>query len=125
MHARAPSFLRWVVSTMNVPEGYAALPRVELGAPRPVGRPRAPAGSQDKSRHFMLQLNVGWTEKLKPTVNEKGSDVKITSELAGPRTLDTGQLCACFALKDPRNASWLNRNTVSYTHLTLPTILLV
>ena len=36
-------------------------------------------------------------------------------ELAGPRTLGTGQLCACFALKDTRNASWLNRNIIEGT----------
>ena len=62
-HARACAEKLWVVSTMNVPEGYATLPRVELQAPRPVGRPRGPAGSQDRSRHFMLRLNVGWTEE--------------------------------------------------------------
>lgn len=97
---------------MNVPEGYATLPRVDLQAPRPVGRPRGPAGSQDRSRHFMLRLNVGWTEEQKLTVKEKGADTKITRELVGPRTLATGQLCACFALKAPRNASWLNRNVI-------------
>ena len=48
-------------------------------------------------------------------MKEKGADTKITRELAGPRTLGTGELCAGFALKDPRNASWLNRNVVEGT----------
>ena len=101
--------------SMNMPERYDTLPRVELEPPRRVGRPRGPAGSQATSRIFMLCLDAGWTEEQELTVKEKGADKTITRELVGPRTLATGQLCACFALTATQRASWLNRNVIEGT----------
>ena len=87
--------------------------------------------SVDFKSGFQWDLNVFYSE-VRSTSSIKGVDIKVPWELS--RCQHFGVLGAAYQMtKDSKYAreirnqiiDWINNNPVSYTHLTLPTILLV